>query len=322
MKAVSASMPQGPQLSIVIPLYNEESNVLPLYHALEGVLILMGRSYELLFVDDGSRDGTANTLRQIVAQDPAVRVVRFRKNFGQTAAMRAGIQLARGRIIVTMDGDLQNDPQDIPLLVQRVEQGNDLVVGWRRDRKDPLLSRTLPSRIANWLIGWITGVNVHDSGCSLKAYRSRMIKCVPLYSEMHRFIPAMCSMMRVRMVEVPVRHHPRQSGASKYGLSRIGKVLLDVVAIKMLIAFRDRPLHWFVFLAAPFWLCSLLAGTIAWARFLAGPSLVALMASVLFTYITMHFLFVGLLAELIVRSARTRGLAPRVKIEYVEPQSR
>ena len=309
-----------PNLSIVVPLYDEEENVRPLYEAINASVTMTGRSYELLFVDDGSQDGTLRELRRIHESDPAVRVVRFRKNFGQTAAMRAGIRAARGSIIVTMDGDLQNDPRDIAKLVDKIDEGNDLVVGWRRDRKDPMLSRTLPSRIANRLIGRITGVTIHDSGCSLKAYRADVIKGVPLYSEMHRFIPAMSTLQGAKIDEVVVRHHPRQRGKSKYGLSRIGKVLLDVIAIKMLISFRHRPLQWFSGLAIPFALCSLLAGSIYVLIRLSGSHstmLVSPIAFLLFAYMSAHFVFIGLLAELIVRSGKQRQAPSKATIEHV-----
>ena len=307
-------------LSVVVPLFNEEENVRPLYEAINDVVTLMGRSYEIIFVDDGSSDATLASLIDIQKEDPAVCVVRFRRNFGQTAAMRAGIQAARGTFIVTMDGDLQNDPHDIPGLVDAVEAGYDLVIGWRRDRKDPLFSRTLPSRIANRLIGWITGVKVHDSGCSLKAYRGQMIKRVPLYSEMHRFIPAMSTLQAARIGEVVVRHHPRRRGKSKYGLSRIGKVLLDVTAIKMLISFRHRPLQWFSSLAIPFFLCAVVAGTAyVLLRFGGGnPTLlISPTAFLLFSYLTVHFFFVGLLAEIVVRCGKRRQSLPKATIEHV-----
>ncbi len=311
-------------LSVVVPLYNEEENVRPLHEAIQGAVTLMGRSYELIMVDDGSQDRTLEALRDIQHEDPAVRIIGFRRNFGQTAAMRAGIQAARGTIIVTMDGDLQNDPYDIPKLVDKIESGDDLVIGWRRNRKDPLFSRTLPSRLANHFIGWITGVKVHDSGCSLKAYRGEMIKRVPLYSEMHRFIPAMSTLQAARISEVIVNHYPRRRGQSKYGLSRIGKVLLDVVAIKMLISFRHRPLHWFSCLAIPFFLASSLAGVVyICLRFGGGdPSLVVSPnAFLLFSYLTVHFLFVGLLAEIVVRSGRPQPASPKATIEHVNARN-
>ncbi len=314
------SMPETQvKLSIVIPLYNEEDNVRPLYTAIRKALVSLGQSHEIIFVDDGSSDHTLENLLRIQESATAVRVVKFRRNFGQTAAMRAGIQIARGSIIVTMDGDLQNDPRDIPKLVEKIESGSDLAIGWRRDRKDPLLSRKLPSRIANRLIGKITGVSVKDSGCSLKAYRGEVIKRVPLYSELHRFIPAMSTIQGARISEVAVRHHPRTHGKSKYGLSRIAKVLLDVVAVKMLIAFRHRPLYWFSTLAIPFWLASCVTGvTYLVLRLGADKALVVpQIAFLLFTYLAAHFLAVGLLAELAVRSERIHGDYSKATVEHL-----
>ena len=306
------------KLSIVVPFYNEVDNVAPLYRAVSDAVLALNCTYELIFVDDGSEDGTTEELKRIQAQDPSVAVLEFRRNFGQTAAMRAGIQAAKGSIIITMDGDLQNDPQDMGKLVTKIEEGYDLAIGWRKNRKDPALSRTLPSRIANALIGRITGVKVHDSGCSLKAYRSSMIKRVPLYSEMHRFIPAMSQLQSARITEVVVNHHPRHRGQSKYGISRVGKVLLDVVAIKMLISFRHHPLQWFSCLSIPFLGCATFAGIAYALSRLQGEhsTVVAPIAFLLFLYLAVHFLFVGLLAELVVR-AGNRQAFPKADVEHV-----
>lgn len=306
------------KVSIVVPFYNESENVRPLYEALFSALARMECTYEMVFVDDGSSDGTVASLRKLQVEDPSIRVVCFRKNFGQTAAMRAGIQAARGSIIVTMDGDLQNDPSDIPKLIAKIEEGNDLVIGWRKDRKDPAWTRTLPSRMANWLISRITGVIVHDSGCSLKAYRGSMIKKVPLYSEMHRFIPAMSTLQSTRIAEVVVKHHARKFGESKYGLSRVGKVLLDVVAIKMLISFRHRPLQYFSAMAIPFLLFAMFSGVVYSIARLSGSSafVVSSIAFLLFSYLTVHFFFVGLLAELVIRAGKREAL-PKATVEHV-----
>ncbi len=216
----------------------------PLHAAVAEVLRDLPLRAELLLVDDGSTDATFTRARRL-PRDPRlpVRIVRLRRNCGQTAAMAAGIRLARGRVIVTMDGDLQNDPRDIPRLLAKLEEGHDLVVGWRRDRKDHW-SRVLPSRVANRLIGWVTGVPVRDNGCSLKAYRADLIRRIPLYAEMHRFIPAMASLAAPRIAEIEVRHHPRRFGRSKYGFSRIYKVLLDLLAIRAILDFARRPLLW------------------------------------------------------------------------------
>jgi glycosyltransferase involved in cell wall biosynthesis len=248
----------GIDLSVVVPLYNEEESIRPMHAAVSEAVQPLGLTYEILFVDDGSRDRTLEIGQALTASDPHLRVVRFRRNFGQTPAMAAGIDLARGRIIVTMDGDLQNDPRDIPRFLAEIDKGYDLVVGWREKRQDKLVTRKIPSRIANWLIGRVTGVPIRDNGCSLKAYRARVIKSIPLYSEMHRFIPAMTSISGARIREIAVRHHARKFGESKYGLSRIYKVLLDLLAIKTLVAFSQRPLLWYSLFGMPFLLFGLL----------------------------------------------------------------
>jgi glycosyltransferase involved in cell wall biosynthesis len=209
----------------------------------------LGRSFEIIFVDDGSRDRTFARLAAIVARDPRVRVIKLRRNCGQTPAMAAGIDHAQGRVLVTMDADLQNDAADIGGMLAKLEQGYDLVVGWRQDRQDRWLSRRLPSIIANRLIAVMTGVDVKDNGCTLKAFRADLIKNVPLYGEMHRFIPAMTSTVGCQLAEVAVRHHPRRFGTSKYGLSRIYRVLLDIITIKTLITFARRPLFCFFSIA-------------------------------------------------------------------------
>jgi glycosyltransferase involved in cell wall biosynthesis len=202
-------------------------------------------------VNDGSRDRTLEIATEIARADGRVTVVNFRRNYGQTPAMAAGIEQARGRILVTMDGDLQNDPRDIEFFLAKIDEGYDIVVGWRHNRQDKLISRKIPSRIANWLIGKVTGVPIKDNGCSLKAYRAALIKEIPLYSEMHRFIPAMASIAGPRVAEIKVRHHARQFGQSKYGLSRVYKVLLDLMVIKTVASFTSRPLQWFTLLSLP-----------------------------------------------------------------------
>jgi glycosyltransferase involved in cell wall biosynthesis len=246
-----------PYLSVIAPLYNEEDNVDPLYEALTTALDPTGLDYEMVLVDDGSKDSTLARAIQIAQNDPRVRVVKFRRNCGQTAAMAAGIEYASGEVLVTMDGDLQNDPLDIPMFLQTIESGYDIVVGWRFQRQDKLITRKIPSKIANWLIAKVTKVPIKDNGCSLKAYRAAVIKHIPLYSEMHRFIPAMASIAAPRIAEVKARHHARRFGKSKYGLSRIYKVLLDMLVIKTLASFASSPLLWFGMLAIPL----LLAGT-------------------------------------------------------------
>ncbi|HET7607837.1 MAG TPA: glycosyltransferase family 2 protein [Gammaproteobacteria bacterium] len=237
------------EVSIVVPLYNEQDNVARLCAATHEALLEMRRTYELVLVDDGSTDDTVAAASAIARSDARVRLVVLACNSGQTAAMAAGMAHARGRYLVTMDGDLQNDPRDIPLLVDTLEKDYDLVAGWRMKRQDKLVTRKIPSRVANWLIGKITGIPIRDNGCSLKAYRASVMRHVPLYSEMHRFIPAMSSIAGARIVQVPVRHHARQFGQSKYGLSRIYKVLLDLIAIRLVVAYANRPLVWFLKMA-------------------------------------------------------------------------
>lgn len=238
-------MKPQPELSVIVPLYNEEENVGRLYEAIEAALERLGESYEIIFVDDGSSDATFHRARELAQRHDRLRLIKFRRNYGQTPAMAAGIDYASGRILVTMDGDLQNDPGDIGRLISKIREGYDIVVGWRYNRQDKLITRKIPSRIANWLIGKVTGVPIKDNGCSLKAYRAELIKHIPLYSEMHRFIPAMTSVAGPRIAELKVMHHPRRFGNSKYGLSRIYKVLLDLLAVKTIISFSTRPLVWF-----------------------------------------------------------------------------
>ncbi len=223
-------------LSIVVPVYNEEDNVRPLFEKIQAVCETIGDAYEVLFVDDGSRDETFNVLSELCKQEPRLVAIRFEKNAGQTAAMAAGFEFARGERIVSMDGDLQNDPIDMPRLLAKLDEGYDLVCGWRKDRQDKFLTRRIPSIIANWIIGKVTGVPIHDNGCSLKAYRASVIKQVPLYGEMHRFIPAMSTVVGARIAEIVVSHHPRRFGKSKYGLGRIWRVMLDIIAFKLIIS--------------------------------------------------------------------------------------
>jgi glycosyltransferase involved in cell wall biosynthesis len=250
-----------PEVSIVVPLYNEEDSLRPLYAAITHAVAPLGISFEMIFVDDGSRDATVSIADEIARSDPRVCLVKFRRNYGQTPAMAAGIAQASGDVIVTMDGDLQNDPADIGALLRKIDEGYDIVVGWRFDRQDKLVSRKIPSRIANKLIAKVTGVPIKDNGCSLKAYRASLIKKIPLYSEMHRFIPAMASIAGPKIAEIKVQHHARQFGQSKYGLSRIYKVLLDLMVIKTVASFTARPMLWFGMLSVPM----LLAATIAFA---------------------------------------------------------
>ena len=231
-------------VSVVIPLYNEEENVRELHAGLKAVLDTVGEDYEILFIDDGSTDNTLQYLQELQSEDGKVVVLSLRRNFGQTAAFAAGFDYSRGDVIITMDGDLQNDPNDRPRLLSMMKD-NDLVSGWRKKRKDPFISRRLPSIIANWLISKVTGVALHDYGCSLKAYRRDVIKNLKLYGEMHRFIPAVASWYGVRVAEVETVHHPRKRGKSKYGISRTMKVVLDLITVKFLQSFSTKPLQFF-----------------------------------------------------------------------------
>ncbi len=234
-------------ISIVIPIYNEERNIPILYEKLKSVLNRIPLKHEIVFVDDGSTDGSRKLLEEIAGKDESVKVVEFSRNFGQTPAMMAGMDISKGDVIITMDGDLQNDPEDIPRLLEKIEEGYDVVSGWRKDRKDATLSRKIPSRIANWLIGKLTGVKIHDYGCTLKAYRASILKNVRLYGEMHRFIPAIVSMVTAtdRIVEIPVKHHPRLYGKSKYGISRTLKVIVDLLFVWFSKKFLQKPIHFF-----------------------------------------------------------------------------
>ena len=294
------------EVSVVVPLYNEEQSVDPLHEQLAKVLDELGRSYEIVYVDDGSRDATPQRLEEIAHRYPHVRVVRFRRNFGQTAALQAGIDASRGRLLVFLDGDLQNDPTDIPRLLAKLDEGFDVVSGWRNDRHDTL-SRRLPSRIANALISWVTGVHLHDYGCTLKAYRREVLTPVRLYGEMHRFIPAYASWAGAEIVEVPVTHHPRRYGTSKYGITRTARVLLDLMTVKMLGSYSTKPIYFFGFLGFFFWFLGFLAGVEVLAEKILPPHTYAhqnpmLLLAVFLALLGMQFVLMGLLAELQMRT--------------------
>ena len=232
-------------LSVVIPVYNEEENIPKLYEELKEVLEKLPYEYEIIFVDDGSTDRTPQILEELAKKDPHVKVVRFRRNYGQTAAMYAGFQYASGDVVITMDGDLQNDPRDIPKLLEKINEGYDIVSGWRKDRKDPFLSRILPSKIANWIISKVTGVHLHDYGCTLKAYRKEVAKNFRLYGDMHRFLPAVAKSFGAKITEVVVNHRPRLYGKSKYGIGRTIRVILDIFLVKFLNDYLNKPLYVF-----------------------------------------------------------------------------
>ncbi len=291
-------------ISVVIPLYNEEENVQELHAQLTEVMQSLGRDYEVIYVDDGSTDRTLSLLEELASQDHHVVVLSLRRNFGQTAAFAAGFDFAGGDVIVTMDGDLQNDPKDIPRLLSHID-GYDLVSGWRKKRRDPFLTRRLPSRIANWLISTVTGVRLHDYGCSLKAYRRDVIKNLRLYGEMHRFIPAVASWYGVRVTEVETTHHPRRRGKSKYGMGRTVKVLLDLITVKFLQSFSTKPIQFF----GPFGLAFGAAGVaislyLSLRKLLLGESIGGrplLLLGVLLIIVGIQLIGMGLLGEMLVR---------------------
>lgn len=293
-------------VSVVIPLFNEAENIATLFSQLKSALGSLGRSYEIIVVDDGSTDGSFDILKEMHEEYEHVIVVRFRRNFGQTAAFAAGFALAEGDVIVTMDADLQNDPTDIPQLLEVMEQGHDVVSGWRVDRKDPFLSRRLPSTIANRLISEITGVHLHDYGCSLKAYRREVVKNIDLYGELHRFIPAIASWLGVSIAEVPVSHHPRQHGKSKYGLSRTPKILLDLLTVRFLLSYSTRPIHIFGRLGFVGFAIGAVMGfylmfvKIALQQDIGDRPL--LLLAILLMVMGVQFVSMGLLGELVVRT--------------------
>lgn len=234
-------------LSLVIPIYNEAENIPLLINAINQSLENSNLTYEIICVDDGSQDGSTEALKDILLTTPCLKAIILRRNYGQTPAMAAGFENARGKVIITLDGDLQNDPTDIPLLLQKLEEGYDLVSGWRKNRQDDALTRLLPSKIANWIIAKITGVKLHDYGCSLKAYRKELIADMNLYGELHRFLPALAYIEGAKITEIPVNHHPRRFGKSKYGLGRTFRVIMDLLTVFFIKKFLTRPMHVFGF---------------------------------------------------------------------------
>jgi len=295
-----------PEISIIIPIKNESENLPRLHQELTASLEPFGRPYELIFIEDGSTDESFALLAGLQAADPRVRVIRFRRNFGQTAAFAAGFASARGRYIVTSDGDLQNDPADIPAMVERLEQGFDIVCGWRKDRKDPFFSRRLPSMMANRLISIATGVALHDYGCSLKVFRSEVVKPLKLYGEMHRFLPAIASEMGVRIDEVVVNHRARVHGRSKYGISRTIRVILDLLTVKFLLSYSTRPLQIFGLIGiAMGGLGALITGWLAIQRLFLYQSIgnrPMLLFGILLIFTGVQLVTLGLLAELQART--------------------
>ncbi|MCS7277589.1 MAG: glycosyltransferase family 2 protein [Aquificaceae bacterium] len=309
-------------LSVVVPAYNEEENIPLLYQKLKEVLQRLGEDYEIIFVDDGSTDRTWEKLKEIAQKDKKVKLIRFRRNYGQTAAMYAGFQHASGEVIISMDADLQNDPEDIPRLLEKIQEGYDIVSGWRKDRKDPFFSRKLPSMVANWIISRVTGVKLHDYGCTLKAYRADIIKRLELYGDMHRFLPALTKNLGAKVTELPVKHHPRAFGKSKYGIGRTVRVILDIFLVKFLNEYINKPMY--VFGTVGFLLFSLGILTLFYLVFIKffldedigrRPLLIL---SVLFTLAGIQLISTGIIAELLVRVYyRTKKEKPFVVEEKV-----
>src|SRR5688500_4451357 len=302
-----------PELSLFLPVLNEEDNLRPMHEKIRAALDSLGKSAEVIFVDDGSTDRSLEILKEIAADDPRVRVISLRRNYGQTAAMSAGIDAAKGSILIPMDADLQNDPADIARLLQKLDEGYDVVSGWRKNRQDKLISRKIPSQIANKIISWIGGVPLHDYGCSLKAYRREVIQDVKLYGEMHRFIPIYASWAGARVTEIPVDHHARTMGKSKYGISRTIKVIFDLMTIKFMASYGTKPIYVFGTFGMFAFFASILAGLYAIFMKIAGriglPQFHAdfvetplpVLSIVMFA-ISIQFFLMGLLAELLVRT--------------------
>lgn len=295
-----------PELSVVIPLYNEEDNIEPVYVGLKEVLEGLGKRYEIIAVDDGSTDASFEVLKRLHTDDPLLKAIRLRRNFGQSAALAAGFDRAGGRVIITMDADLQNDPADIPKLLDTIGEGYDIVSGWRVHRQDTFLNRRVPSSMANWLISVVTGIRLHDYGCSLKAYRREVIQNVHLYGELHRFIPALASWMGAWVVEVPVSHHPRRFGKSKYGLSRTARVLLDLLTVRFLLSYSTRPIQIFGGLGLISFVAGIgLGGYLSFVKFALGQDIgdrPLLLLAILLMVLGVQLISMGLLGELVVRT--------------------
>jgi glycosyltransferase involved in cell wall biosynthesis len=295
----------APDISVFLPVLNEEPNLRPLHLKLDESLAKLSRTAEIIYVDDGSTDGSLEVLRDLAARDARVRVVSLRRNYGQTAAMAAGIDAARGHVLIPMDADLQNDPVDIARLLDKLEEGYDVVSGWRKERQDKMVTRKIPSMIANSIISVIGGVKLHDYGCSLKAYRREFLKDVRLYGEMHRFIPIYAAWVGARVTEIPVQHHARTMGQSKYGLSRTFKVMLDLMTIKFMASYHTKPIYVFGMFGILSFLVSMIAAAWAVVRKLYGESFIRtplpIFAVVMFA-VGIQFILMGLLAEMLVRT--------------------
>ncbi|MDD3013787.1 MAG: glycosyltransferase family 2 protein [Candidatus Gastranaerophilales bacterium] len=309
------------EISVIVPIYNEVENIETLSNSLLNVLNGLNKSFEIILIDDGSSDGTCELLKSIAESTPNIKGIRFRRNFGQTAAMAAGFDYASGDIIISLDGDMQNDPADIPRLIAKLEEGYDVVSGWRKNRQDDFLSRKIPSMIANRLISRLTGVHLHDYGCSLKAYRSEIAKDMSLYGEMHRFIPALAGIEGARIIEMPVLHHPRKFGQSKYNILRTFKVILDLMTVVFLRKFMTRPLHMFGRMG----LASFFAGFII-SAYLAFEKLVfstqlsnrpLLLLGVLLILTGIQLISTGIIAEIQIRTYYESQNKPIYKVRNI-----
>jgi glycosyltransferase involved in cell wall biosynthesis len=301
------------QISVVVPIYNEKENVTLLFYSIKEVLSGLGKTYEIVFVDDGSRDGTREILIDLCRNDSVLKGILLRRNFGQSAAMAAGFRASRGEIVVAMDGDLQNDPKDIPNLLEKIDQGYDVVSGWRKNRKDKLILRKIPSRIANRLICSVTDVNLHDTGCSLKAFRKEVIQRIRLYGELHRFIPALARVEGARISEVVVNHHPRRFGKSKYNITRTFRVLMDLMTLNLFLKYLRNPLRFFGKIGTLFLTLGFI-GT-CWIMYqvfvtnLLLEEMNVLVTLIFLLWITgFQFVFLGLVASLIVKTGDRRGM--------------
>jgi len=308
-------------VSVLIPVYNEEGNLSLLYDKLDSTLKKMRRAYEIIFIDDGSSDGSMEILLDIKERNPNVKIVSFSRNFGQTAALSAGIDSSKGDIIIPMDGDLQNDPEDILALLQKIEEGYDVVSGWRKNRKDPFLTRRFPSVIANRIISWIGGVHLHDYGCTLKAYKRDILKNIKLYGEMHRFIPIYAQWIGGRVSEIPVRHFARGSGSSKYGMSRVFKVILDLMVVKFLLSYSQKPIYIFGGAGLLMILGAFLAGIYAiYLKYFEGTSFILTPLPLLCVFLLLSgflSILMGFLAEILTRTYYESQGKPTYQIKEI-----
>lgn len=316
-------MSARPEISIIVPIYNEEDSLALLYQEVRDALEAMAKSWELVLVDDHSSDTSLARMLALRERDPRVKVLHFRRNFGQTAALAAGFDAARGHIVITMDGDLQNDPADIPRLVAKIHEGFDIVAGWRKARQDGLFLRRVPSKVANRLIALLTDTPIHDTGCTLKAFRGELVKNLPIYAEQHRFLPAMSRGSGARVAEIVVHHRARRFGQSKYGLERALRVLLDLFVITLISRFARRPLHYFGLFSLPFAVLSsaVLLLAVEWDK-LDTDSWPAWAFSVfmLFLLPSVHFVLLGLLSELIVMASGIHRTSVLQRLVHRRPQ--